>query len=798
MTIDWKTLQEKTAGYRTLTTYRDPVSGVSDVSFTGLYVKLSDVLAKQPTGGYFTVTIYADTLVIDVSEVIAQAGLIMVARTVDVSSLGGSPLVLNLGAGQGGVAEIMIGGAGNDTFEIASFKTPTEGIAPPAGCNPVSATVYNQDGTTGKISTLTSDDIANVQGLIKQPWALGALLAGFTAATYLSEQEESTTATEALSMLTWITSTIGAMTQSGAALPSDYGQIYQQAAALSTTLNVAPGAVYVPILAGNVYSDDMKTLISLLKDYETNMTALNTEQDVAAAIEKVSAGLAKTASIEEGPLSVQIDNIKANTTSLADDIDSLRQSFSLQASLVKTSYETLETYIALEKIKEELKAQIGLALSVMKLGFDGMKIYEGDVGAIVDAAEDGMEAIEKAIEVINGLKGESSTDAEFSKNALALLATQTSLMKTYVNSTSLWDDILKGKSGSALPENPAAVTIDPSTSWDNYLAGAEATVAGLRSEAGSETARADQLLAAIRILVGYGKAIGGKFSAYIAQLVQATVVSAQIKASKDIQKNWDNISKQSKSEAQKLAALKSLVQSREDVVRRSLFVAFTNYEAAFFYLNFKKPPQKIEVDMTAAQITEAQAGIQSWVNAALGNSSDGTHVKLPSTGAQIELNFPIVQAESAPTDSKDVATLSQASDGSWVLLWNVMIGTEQLDGVLPNHGNVAIWLSEASFFLDGVTPDAQGNVISSVSTTGTYENGFGLTQATTFVTKGLTGNFLYKASDNSVYGPWKIDTDVFMTPTPYTQWSMTIDNGNGDPSTATQLNMKLKIAYMTP
>lgn len=799
MAIDWSTLIDKTAGYRTLATYKDPVSGAESVAFTGLYAKLSEVLAGQPAGGYFSVTIYADTLVVDVPEVEAQ-GLIVAARQLDVSALHADPLLLKLGAGQGGgVAEVMVGGAGGGTFAIAASQAPSTRVTPPVGFDPVLATVYDQDGTTGALTEVAGDNTANVQSVARQSWVLNALLAGFTAATYLSEQEDAGSSGEALSMLNWITSVVGALAAGGATLSSDYAQIYQQAASLATILNVAPGAVYVPVLAGEVFSTNMTTLISLLKQYEANMATLTTEEDIAAAIATVSEGLAKSASIEEGPLSVQMSNIKANVASLGDDIRSLRQSFFLQSSAVKTSYETLETYIALEKIKEELKAQIGLAVSVISLGFDAMKIYEGDISAIGEAIKTGVEAIEQAIDVIKGLAGGGGGgDDDLSGKALELLETQTALMHAYVNSATLWNDILEGKSGSALPANPAAVTIDPTTAWDNYLAGAEAVVSGLKSEAGGEEARADELLANIRILVGYGKAISGKFSAYIAQLVHATVVQAQIKASQDVQKNWDDIAKSAKSDEQKLAALKALVQSREDVVRRSLFVSFTNYEAAYYYLNFKRPPQRIEVDMTAAEITAAQAGIEAWVQAALGTAKDGTHVKLPSSDTHIDLEFPIVKVGAGAATGGEVATLSQAEGGAWTLLWNVPIGTSQLDGVLPNHGDVAIWITEAAFFLEGVTPDDKGNVVSAVATTGTYENGFGPQQATTFVTKGLSGDFLYKAADNSVYGPWKIDTEVFMTPTPYTQWAMTIEPGNGDPSTATRLHVKLTISYMTP
>jgi hypothetical protein len=114
---------------------------------------------------------------------------------------------------------------------------------------------------------------------------------------------------------------------------------------------------------------------------------------------------------------------------------------------------------------------------------------------------------------------------------------------------------------------------------------------------------------------------------------------------------------------------------------------------------------------------------------------------------------------------------------------------------LPNNGHCAIWISGAAFFLDGVTPNSKGNVIATVATSGTYQNGVQPAPPFTFVTNGLSGNYAYHCPDNTVYSPWAIDTQVYMTPTPYTQWTMTLPPNSGDPRTATRLRVQLTIAY---
>jgi hypothetical protein len=125
----------------------------------------------------------------------------------------------------------------------------------------------------------------------------------------------------------------------------------------------------------------------------------------------------------------------------------------------------------------------------------------------------------------------------------------------------------------------------------------------------------------------------------------------------------------------------------------------------------------------------------------------------------------------------------------------VPIGTRQLQGVLPNGGNVAIWIREVVFVVTGVQPNDRGNVIASVAVSGTYQNGFAPNAIYRFVSKGLTGDYGYAVATNTPYIPWRIDPQVYTTPTPFTQWTMVFDPDGGDPSDAQVLELRLKIAY---
>jgi hypothetical protein len=87
-------------------------------------------------------------------------------------------------------------------------------------------------------------------------------------------------------------------------------------------------------------------------------------------------------------------------------------------------------------------------------------------------------------------------------------------------------------------------------------------------------------------------------------------------------------------------------------------------------------------------------------------------------------------------------------------------------------------------------------VLLNVATSGSYQNGFGATQAHSFVTTGFESYFGYDAAQETPYIRWRVDTKVYMTPTPFTQWTITFDPDGGDPSGITELRMDMTVAFL--
>jgi hypothetical protein len=161
----------------------------------------------------------------------------------------------------------------------------------------------------------------------------------------------------------------------------------------------------------------------------------------------------------------------------------------------------------------------------------------------------------------------------------------------------------------------------------------------------------------------------------------------------------------------------------------------------------------------------------------------------------VTFTFPVVAAGDAHAPV-EAARLQQATaTRPAVLSWVIPADTQQLVGVLPDRGKVAIWITAAEFVLDGVTANDKGNVLVQVATSGSYTNGYGPADAHSFVAKSMIGDYGYRVADGVVYNGWKVPAAATMTPTPFTQWTMAFPKGGGDPSTATSLQMKLTVTF---
>lgn len=724
--IDWKLLSDKCSGYSTLTVTKDPDTGnILDTVYAGLRVNLSEVMAGFPIGGASGLALFVDTLVIDAPTLDAR-GVTILARCIDVSALQGSALPIVTPTGDSRILEFIVGSVTGGTFALTPVsKTPPPAYAIPYGQTPLQAVYYTLN-SEGKIETRVTPAVADLTDLISRPWALNAFQAGFTAASLLADADDLSRQT-ASQMLQWIIACVRSV--DAADLPGAFADLYSQAAALMVTLNVSPGYYYVPVLSSAFYKNQSEVLVAALQSYEDNLNTLAISTNISQAVKDVSATLVDVSNTELDPLNIELKQVQDNIDGLAAAIGTLGDQYFFQQIEAHSRFALLINSIQQQRIQDWLTACFKLATSIVSLGVSVGKLAAAEPSAdgLADSVKGFAEASKGFYDAASALASEPGLDTSMLEQAKLLTQMQESLMTSFQTGAVLWAQALKSvKTIPVLPNSLSAVTIDPGLAWDNYVVRAKLSIATLKRDNGEGVQQpADEYLASLEILAQYGKAVNVKMITYASQLARGVVLKAQIAAATTIVERWEQLEAKAASDQEKLAALKGVLLLRSNSIKRSLLVSWTYYRNSYFYLYFQKPPYAVNMDMNAAQLKGIFASVVGWVGQLLGDNPQSQKITLPSSNVQISLKFPIVKSGQALTHG-DSALLSPGTAGNGpTLTWTIPVGTDQLAGVLPNDGDVAIWITSANFFLDGVTPNQKGNVLCNISTSGSYQNGFG-------------------------------------------------------------------------
>ena len=821
MSIDWNYLNKQDESLRTLNVeYDADGKTVLATTFSGLQVKLSELSRYAPSAGGSTMAVWADTLIVDDPTFDWQANII-VARQIDLSMLRGAPMPIRVPEhGKTSVCEMLVGESiGDVPFQLTTTANPggaseftvPVSVAPPR----IAYFVVDPDGSS---KHQIRDDGAELGDLLCRPWALNSFQSSFLAASVLMDSPDQDDVAEARAMLNWIVSCIRALGPASGKLAAQLNELYGQAAALLVTLNVASGAKYVPVLSADFYNQQAGKLLDALQVYESNLATLQVQDDIKTALAQVSATLASVAQDEQTPLQADFDNLAGSIANLKESVYRLQLQFGLQDIDAGTRYVMLKDAAASDQINRFLEACFNFAVNVVKTGIAiGGMVATGGASAAGGAAAGGGkgdgegEGPGSVLEPLAGALKDAYAaimiaSEEFPASALpaqakALMEVQSQLMTSFVTGSAVWDAVSSGKLAQ-LPDTLGAVAIDPGLAWDNYMVEAENQLANMsvlfggRGASGEVQMAANNYLASLKILAQYGKAINAKFVVYTEQLSRAIVVKAQIAAAGEVQARWQALLATARTDQERLAALKGLIKRRADAITRSLFAAWRNYRNAYFYMYFEEPAGAIRLDMNAAQLRDAFATVSMGTAGLLGDGPDSRKVRLPQENVAVSFSFDIIRQGGEKGGKDAVALLVPASEDSPASLnWCIPIGDDQLKGVLPQGGKVAIWISRAEFRIDGVQANRRGKVIMKVATSGSYVNGFGPASAKEFVNKGMEADFAYDVASGTVYIGWQIPPAVYMTPTPFTQWSLLFDPDGGDPSHASTLRVDLTVAY---
>jgi hypothetical protein len=763
---------------------KDADGNVTDILFSGLEVKLSDLVKQFPFSGGNTLSIYADSLVADIPNFNAK-GTVIVARTIDISSLGGESWPVNIPNDNiPSVVECLISNS------VIGIKPATLGFITndTPGLNPTPLFVLPTNSSTLQIGTFTVSTNGDTQGkignsidfndLVGRPFALNSFYAIFAKATDLINSGNSSDLNQAKDLLNWICSCIKNCNN----IPSTHIELFGQASSLFVSLNIPENYHFLDVLSSSYFETQINQFLNAAEAYDLQLAQLKQESTDQNIIQTISSGLFNSAKAEIIPSTVELNQLNNNLNGQYTEIIKIANAFNNQVVISETKSALLKASIKNAQIQKFLidgtltaidvvKSGVSIAMAVAKEG-------EGTGEAISNVAE----TFQKGYETITDIT-QTFDQGDLLTEAKILMTDSQNLLNNVLSSSQIWYQINNPKNNASTNFNPSISNIDPNLSWNNFMANVHSILSSLSSslnenELNSAQDAANDYLASLEILANYGKALNANLIAYTNILCKAVVVKSKVDALNNVQDIWKELNENSQTEENKLIALQGLIQKRKDSTMRSLFLSWTMYRSAYLYNFLVEPKQTISLNSSIGDMKLAFANISSWVSGLPGESGNGTTI-LPNDDASLSLTIPVLSELAQAQESNNnslVAYMVPASDSNSTtkISFNIPDIFEQFKGQIGS-GDVAIWISSGEFFIDGIQANSSGFVPMIVSTSGHYINGYqdNLLQ---FISSPISSHFSYKPDSKPFINvPWKVNAEQYMLPTPFSLWTLEID-----------------------
>jgi hypothetical protein len=290
--VDWASLNAGAASFVASTPLAARIATVTPVGgyvAIGLQMSLTDILdaasaaVSSLTG---TLAIAVDTLTIPAGTTLISAPAVsIVARSLMVDGGGSATLQIRSGDPALQVTTASISGSiavslqASDGMPIGSGDAPA--LALSSLTTPQVLTVL--PGATPQLTTSTAtSDIADT---LHVPWAIVALETSSAVASVLVDQGTDDATALAADMLRWVTGGRYALIAEEAAFTTiDYNDLASLLSGsiglLAFTQTTPSGATYVPILAADVYQDEINALLAVAATYDQKISSLASQQNV--------------------------------------------------------------------------------------------------------------------------------------------------------------------------------------------------------------------------------------------------------------------------------------------------------------------------------------------------------------------------------------------------------------------------------------------------------------------------------------------------------------------------------------
>lgn len=791
---DWTSLNAVAAAFLQSTPLSTRIASVTPPGgyiATGLQMDLAAIVAAAATDGMLVITV--DTLSVPAgTTALTASGLQIVARSVQVAG--------------GGTATLAMAGAGSSlqitAAQIAGTLSVTRG-----GGDALALALSSRTGpqtltlVAGAPAPVLASDAATLADVMHSPWSLLQLQLTGAVAGVVADQGHADARALAESMLRWVSVGGSALLANAASYPAldvaDLSSLLAAATAqLSATQTAASGAIYVPVLSADLYQTQVNVILGLAQVYDQRIAALQNQQTVQQELAAFATTLGNVNQQAVGPLLATLKALANETamleTQLGDAATQLNQILAtlpdLQAALTKAindqfQHELLES--AIHTLFTLATLYVGAAAAVL----GDPELLAGNAQAMLKAAlEEAKTLLEAAQEpltaAISGGLDAGGEEPSVANSGLALQGGQmlaASLASFGAAMQTLWTVVGTAVAGApaqivytpdflskleAAPDLGSFTTagVDPVTYWNVVVTQTQATV-----QPHSSLPQAAAYLTAVQLAATYGSAIGDLQMKLLDLYTQGVTTFARLQAVYQAQAQWTQLQGSLSQEQQQAQAAVGLLQRGYLNIKRALVGAVNNYRAAFRYQWLQDSSIAVDVSMNYTQLAQqAEQSIESLVKVLSGTPSGPLQPRQSFSGVSY-------------TVKRTGGPLFERVDGVGQAQWSIDTSDPALASQLG--GNTAIYLEGVSFELQGGAQPAEVQL--RVATSGRYQSLLGRA-AQRFVSQAVSMNNLYKPGNPPTFiTRWQFsDPAAYMMPTPYTNWTLQVLEGNWQDATA--------------
>jgi hypothetical protein len=252
----------------------------------------------------------------------------------------------------------------------------------------------------------------------------------------------------------------------------------------------------------------------------------------------------------------------------------------------------------------------------------------------------------------------------------------------------------------------------------------------------------------------------------------------QLVAANQAMASWTQLQDSLTSQAEQVGAAIGLLQRGYLNIKRSLVLAVGNYRASFLYQRLQPTDIQVDVSMDLVALQQAATASITGLDQVLAGTGTGT--------VRPRQDFQNVTY----TVSRRCQSLFSEVNGKGVARFTIPV-----DGLASQlNGDTALYLTAATFQLVGGNLDSKTEVELEIATSGRYSNQLGK-NVFRFVSRPVSMTNDYKPGNPPTWlTTWQFaDKNAYLAPTPYTDWTLTVDQGDWQHATAINITLAGKL-----